>query len=102
VIDLSLMKAIKVDATHRTARAQGGVLWRELDRATQASGLAVPGGTDSEVGTAGLTLGGGNGWLSRNYGGAQDVNLEGFAEPRFMNDLENSGFFEEMNRRYLK
>jgi FAD/FMN-containing dehydrogenase len=102
VIDLSLMKAIEVDATHRIARAQGGVLWRELDRATQAFGLAVPGGTDSEVGIAGVTLGGGNGWLSHNYGGAQDVNLEGFAEPRFMNDLEKSGFFEGMNCRYVK
>src|SRR5499426_2047745 len=54
VIDLSLMKAIEVDATQRRARAQCGVLWRELDRATQAFGLAVPGGTDSEVGIAGL------------------------------------------------
>ena len=96
------MKAIKVDATHRTARAQGGVLWRELDRATQASGLAVPGGTDSEVGTAGLPSGAEMVGCHAVTQGAQDVNLEGFAEPRFMNDLENSGFFEEMNRRYLK
>jgi len=72
VIDLSLMKSIEVDATHRTARAQGGVLWRELDRATQAFGLAVPGGTDSEVGIAGLTLGGGNGWLMGLYGATCD------------------------------
>src|SRR6516225_5399072 len=57
------MKAIEVDAVARSAQAQGGVLWGELDRATQAFGLAVPGGTDSEVGIAGLTLGGGNGWL---------------------------------------
>ena len=63
VIDLSLMKAIEMDAPRGTVRAQAGVLWAELDRATQASGLAVPGGTDSEVGIAGLTLGGGNGWL---------------------------------------
>jgi FAD/FMN-containing dehydrogenase len=61
VIDLSLMKAIEVDAAARSAQAQAGVLWGELDRATQAFGLAVPGGTDSEVGIAGLTLGGGNG-----------------------------------------
>src|SRR5262250_2693335 len=72
VIDLSLMKSIEVDATHRRARAQGGVLWRELDRATQACGLAVPGGTDSEVGIAGLTLGGGNGWLMGLYGATCD------------------------------
>lgn len=72
VIDLSLMKAIEVDATQCTARAQGGVLWGELDRATQAFGLAVPGGTDSEVGIAGLTLGGGNGWLMGLYGATCD------------------------------
>ena len=72
VIDLSLMKSIEVDATHRTARAQGGVLWRELDRATQAFGLAVPGGTDSEVGIAGLILGGGNGWVMSLYGATCD------------------------------
>lgn len=72
VIDLSLMKSIEVDATHRRARAQGGVLWREFDRATQAFGLAVPGGTDSEVGIAGLTLGGGNGWLMGLYGATCD------------------------------
>jgi FAD/FMN-containing dehydrogenase len=63
VIDLSLMKAIEVDAAAHSAHAQSGVLWGELDRATQGFGLAVPGGTDSEVGIAGLTLGGGNGWL---------------------------------------
>src|SRR5215510_4870045 len=72
VIDLSLMKAIEVDATQRTARAQGGVRWGELDRATQAYGLAVPSGTDSEVGIAGLTLGGGNGWLMGLYGATCD------------------------------
>ena len=72
VIDLSLMKAIEMDAPGRAARAQAGVLWSELDRATQASGLAVPGGTDSEVGIAGLTLGGGNGWLMGLYGATCD------------------------------
>jgi FAD/FMN-containing dehydrogenase len=55
VIDLSLMKAIEVDAGAPTVSAQGRVLWRDLDRATQSFGLAVPGGTDSEVGIAGLT-----------------------------------------------
>src|SRR5215471_11692774 len=72
VIDLSLMKAIEVDAAARSAQAQGGVLWGELDRATQAFGLAVPGGTDSEVGIAGLTLGGGNGWLMGLHGATCD------------------------------
>src|SRR5262249_21223089 len=72
VIDLSLMKAIEVDAAARSAQAQGGVLWGELDRATQAFGLAVPGGTDSEVGIAGLTLGGGNGWLMAVHGATCD------------------------------
>jgi FAD/FMN-containing dehydrogenase len=72
VIDLSLMKAIEMDASGGTVRAQAGVLWAELDRATQASGLAVPGGTDSEVGIAGLTVGGGNGWLMGLYGATCD------------------------------
>jgi len=72
VIDLSPMKAIEVDAAARSAQAQGGVLWGELDRATQAFGLAVPGGTDSEVGIAGLTLGGGNGWLMGVHGATCD------------------------------
>src|SRR5262249_33179970 len=72
VSDLSLMKWIEVDAAARSARAQGGVLWGELDRATQAFGLAVPGGTDSEVGIAGLTLGGGNGWLMGLHGATCD------------------------------
>ena len=47
-------------------------MWGELDRATQAFGLAVPGGTDSEVGIAGLTLGGGNGWLMGVHGATCD------------------------------
>src|SRR5215467_7868790 len=66
------MKAIEIDAAARSAKAQGGVLWGELDRATQAFGLAVPGGTDSEVGIAGLTLGGGNGWLMGVHGATCD------------------------------
>ncbi len=68
VIDLSPMKGVRVDPSGRTARAEGGVLWRELDRETQVFGLATPGGTVSNTGIAGLTLGGGLGWLMGRYG----------------------------------
>jgi FAD/FMN-containing dehydrogenase len=68
VIDLSLMKAIRVDPAARTARAAGGVLWRELDAATQSHGLATPGGIISHTGIGGLTLGGGLGHLMRKHG----------------------------------
>src|SRR5262249_294943 len=63
VIDLSPMKGIRVDPSARTVRAEPGVLWRELDHETQAFGLATTGGTVSNTGIAGLTLGGGLGWL---------------------------------------
>ena len=72
VIDLSPMKAISVDLTARTARAEGGVLWREFDAATQAHGLATTGGTVSNTGIAGLTLGGGLGWLMGKHGASVD------------------------------
>ena len=68
MIDLSLMKAIRVDPEARTARAAGGVLWGELDRATQAFGLATTGGIISHTGIGGLTLGGGLGHLMRKHG----------------------------------
>jgi len=68
VIDLSSMKAIEVDPGKRTARAEGGVLWRELDGQTQAHGLATTGGTVSNTGIGGLTLGGGMGWLAGKHG----------------------------------
>ena len=68
VIDLGLLKGIRVDPRSRTAQAQGGVLWRELDRETQAFGLAAPGGTVSNTGISGLTLGGGLGWLMGKHG----------------------------------
>ena len=72
VIDLHRMKGIRVDPTRRTVRAEGGVKWGEFDHETQAFGLAAPGGTDADTGIAGLTLGGGIGWLSGKYGLACD------------------------------
>jgi FAD/FMN-containing dehydrogenase len=72
VIDLSLMKGIRVDPARRTVRAEGGVKWGEFDRETQAFGLATTGGTDADTGIAGLTMGGGIGWLSGKYGLACD------------------------------
>ena len=68
VIDLSLMKGVRVDLASRTVRAQAGVRLGELDRETQAFGLAVPAGIVTHTGLAGLTLGGGIGWLMRRYG----------------------------------
>jgi FAD/FMN-containing dehydrogenase len=68
VIDLSAMKGIRLDSDARTARAEGGVLWREFDRETQEFGLATTGGTVSNTGIAGLTLGGGLGWLMGKHG----------------------------------
>ncbi|MDE5462121.1 FAD-binding oxidoreductase [Bradyrhizobium sp. CSS354] len=72
MIDLSLMKAIKVDLERRRVHAQGGVTWAELNRETQRHGLAVTGGIVSSTGIAGLTLGGGLGWLMGKYGLALD------------------------------
>ena len=72
VIDLSPLRAIEVDADARTARAGGGVLWGELDAATQAHGLATVGGIVTHTGIAGLTLGGGIGWLMRRHGATVD------------------------------
>ena len=72
MIDLSLMRGIHVDPAGRTARAQGGVTWGELNRETQLHGLAVTGGIVSTTGIAGLTLGGGLGWLMGKHGIAAD------------------------------
>ena len=68
MIDLSRMTGVRVDPGARTVRAQGGTKWGAFDHETQAFGLAAPGGTDVDTGIAGLTLGGGIGWLSGSYG----------------------------------
>jgi FAD/FMN-containing dehydrogenase len=68
VIDLSAMKGMRVDPVTRVARAQAGLTWGEFDRETQAFGLATTGGEISSTGIAGLTLGGGIGYLQRKHG----------------------------------
>ena len=72
LVDLSLMKGVHVDSDRMRARADGGVLWGEFDRETQAHGLATPGGRVTTTGIGGFTLGGGYGWLSPRYGLACD------------------------------
>lgn len=68
VIDLSPMRGVRIDPGQRTALAQGGTTWGEFDRETQLFSLATTGGIVSTTGIAGLTLGGGIGWLARSYG----------------------------------
>jgi FAD/FMN-containing dehydrogenase len=72
VIDVSPMKGIRVDPVGRTVQAQAGVTWGDLDAETQAFGLATTGGVISTTGIAGLTLGGGVGWLNGRFGLACD------------------------------
>jgi FAD/FMN-containing dehydrogenase len=72
MIDLSLMKGIHVDPEERTVRAQGGVIWSEFNRAAATFGLATTGGEISSTGIAGLTTGGGLGWLMGKHGIALD------------------------------
>jgi FAD/FMN-containing dehydrogenase len=72
VIDLSAMRGVRVDPVRRTVRAEGGATWADLDRETQLFGLAAPGGIVSATGIAGLTLGGGQGWLRRTHGMTSD------------------------------
>jgi FAD/FMN-containing dehydrogenase len=72
MIDLSRMKAVRVDPVSRTARAEGGCTWGDFDHETQAFGLATTGGIARPTGIAGLTLGGGHGYLMRTYGLACD------------------------------
>ena len=68
VIDLSLMRGVRVDAEAKIARVEGGCTWGDVDHATNAFGLAVPSGIISTTGVAGLTLGGGTGHLTRQFG----------------------------------
>ena len=68
VIDLSAMRAVRVDPADRTALVQGGALWGDVDHETQAHGLATTGGIVGHTGVAGLTLGGGLGFLMRKHG----------------------------------
>jgi len=72
MVDLARMKGIHIEESRRTVRAQGGVTWAELNRETQLHGLAVTGGVISTTGIAGLTLGGGIGWLMGKHGLALD------------------------------
>jgi hypothetical protein len=68
MIDLAGMRSVRVDPMRRTARAEAGATWGDFDRETQAFGLATTGGSVSDTGIAGLTLGGGLGWLAGKYG----------------------------------
>jgi FAD/FMN-containing dehydrogenase len=72
MIDLSRMKSVQVDPTRQTARAEGGATWGDFDHETQALGLATTGGVARPTGIAGLTLGGGHGYLMRRFGLACD------------------------------
>jgi FAD/FMN-containing dehydrogenase len=97
-IDLSLLKGITVDPEKRTAVAEGGVCWGELDAATQAHGLAVTGGRIPSTGIGGLTLGSGSGWLERKLGytvdnmiGAEIVTADG--EVLHASESENTELF---------
>ena len=98
VIDMSLMKGVRVDPAARTARTGGGCVTGEVDHATHAFGLAVPFGVISTTGVAGLTLGGGHGYLSRQYGLTVDNLLEAdvvLADGRFVtaSETENEDLF---------
>ena len=98
VIDLSRMRGIRVDPANQTVRVEGGCVWADVDHATHPFGLAVPSGFISTTGVGGLTLGGGIGYLARQYGLTID-NLLGvdmvLADGRFVtaNVEENADLF---------
>lgn len=98
MIDLSLMKDIRIDAANRRAFVEPGATLHDVDAATQAHGLATPVGINSTTGIAGLTLGGGFGWLTRKYGltvdnltSADIVTADG--EERHLSARENADLF---------
>src|SRR5579875_2651518 len=98
VIDLSRMKGIHVDPRARTVRVEAGCVWGDVDHATHAFGMATPSGFISTTGVAGLTLGGGIGYLTRRYGLTIDNLLSVdmvLADGRFVtaNDRENPDLF---------
>jgi FAD/FMN-containing dehydrogenase len=98
VIDLSMMKGVRVDPKNQTVRVGAGCTTGDVDHATQAFGQAVPFGVISTTGVAGLTLSGGHGYLSRQYGLAVDNLLEAdvvLADGSFVtaSDSENADLF---------
>ena len=98
VVDLSRMRAVRVDPRARTARAEGGATWGDFNHATHAFGLATTGGVVSTTGIAGLTLGGGIGHLARGFGFSCDNLVSAdvvTADGRFLvaSDRENEGLF---------
>ena len=98
VIDLSMMKGVRVDPGKRTVRVGAGCVTGDVDHATHAFGLAVPFGIISTTGVSGLTLSGGHGYLSRQYGLAVDNLLEAdlvLADGRFVtaSESENADLF---------